>query len=107
MEERRVLAADVEQRLDRRVGDVVGDVAHLERRGVAAQLDVLVVPVAHPMGVELAEQRGLLAEDPMELPVGRRALFGSRREDPRHQLVAGQLGPSPSGWNSSRLVRIE
>jgi hypothetical protein len=93
LEERRLGAAHLEQRLDGLVGDVVGDVAHRDRRSVAAQADALVVPIAHAVGVELAEHRRLLAVDAVELAVHARAQRRVGREGVAHQLVAVQPPP--------------
>ncbi len=91
LEEGRVLARDVQQHLDRPVRDVVVEVAHGDGGGVAAQPHLLVVPVAHPGGVDLAQDVGFFRVDAVELLVGRGPQVGVGREGVAHQLVAGEL----------------
>ena len=87
----RVLARHLEQHLDGAVGDVVVEVAHGDRGGVAAQPDLLVVPVAHDVGVDLAEDVRLLRVDPVELRGRRPPAARAGGEGVAHQLVAGEL----------------
>ncbi len=89
-EEVGVLGHHVEQHLDGAVGHVVGEVARRDGRGEPPHLDVLVGPVAHPVHVDLAEDRGLALVHPVDLAVGGLAQVGARRQRVAHQRVAGQ-----------------
>ncbi len=58
--------------------------------GVAAHADLLVVPVAHPVDVDLPQDVGFLRVDPVQLLIGRGAQVRLGRESVAHQLVAGE-----------------
>ena len=91
LEQRGVLARGLEQRLDGRVGNVVVGVAHGDGRGVAAQDHLLVMPVAHAVDVDLAEDGRFLGIDAVQLPVGGGAQLGVGREGVAHQRITGEL----------------
>ena len=95
--------------LDRLVGDVVREVAHRDRRRVAAQLDVLGVPVAHAVGVDLRQHLRLALQHPPQLLVrrSRSAASAERKYDISSSRVSSFLTPSTSSWKVSRLVSIE
>ena len=102
-----VLLNHFEQRVDRFVRHVVGDVANVDRRTVAAQLDVLVVPVADAIDVHLGEHLAVVAIDPIELFIGRLSLFGIGRVGVGHQAVAGQRSNSLAFPFVISLLRLD
>ncbi len=91
LEDRRFLATHIEQRLNHLVRQIVPQVAHRQRRGEAAEIDVLVGPVAHQRLVELAEHVALGGIDPQQFAVGGRPQLGAGIGPVGLQLAARQL----------------
>ena len=86
----RIAPCYVEQRSHRSVRHIVGDVAHRQRRRIAAQLHLLVVPVPHTVVVDLGQNFGFGTVDPIELPIGGRTQRWIRRPHIPHQRIPGQ-----------------
>ena len=101
LEDVALLAADLEEGLHGFVRHVVRQVAHGQGRGHAPHLDVLRVPVPDAVDVDLAQDRGLLAVDPVELPVRGRPKVRIRGVGVAHQLVPGE------GLRLSRHLQVE
>ena len=90
LEETSIGAADIEQRINRFVWDVIGDITHGNWRSIAAQLYLLVVPIAHTVDINLSEDIRLLAEDAVEFLIGSRTQFWVTRLGVAHQAITGQ-----------------
>jgi hypothetical protein len=88
MEDLRILARDLQQRIHRLIGDIVRQVADGHGAGELAQTDVLVVPVARACLVHLPEDRTVVTVHAIQFLVG----FGAQVCIPAlhvgHQLPA-------------------
>ena len=85
-----VFLADVQQGIHYFVGNVVRQVAGGEGRGEAAQVDLLVMPVAHQCLVHLTQDGTVLAVDTVQFLIGAGTQVAVGVVGVGHQPIAGQ-----------------
>ena len=73
LEDAGILPADRQQGIHHLVGQIIAHVAGGDGGGIAAQFHRFRVPVAHPVAVDLRQDGGILAIDPVKFLVGRPA----------------------------------
>ena len=104
LEDPHPVTTDLQQGLDHIIGQVVGQIARGHRRGEAAQLYILVAPVAHQRLVELAEHAFVVLIDAQELAVGGLAHFGPGVDPIGFQLAPGELQVLPVDRHPERVA---
>jgi hypothetical protein len=88
LEQRYVLAAHGEQRIDHLVGQVIFQVARPDRGSIAAQFLAFGVPIAGAVDIHLRQHDGILLVDAEQFPIGALAHIGRGAVEEGGQLVA-------------------